>query len=419
MAGLAASVIRDLPIEITSAVAATVTKNLAITVTSNGGGGQLPAGVTLSPIDGETLTGANNLTATTNTHSYYTSHGFTNAASSSFNSAYNNGGWDDPRFFPIVNDYSFYPSNSTSTIYLPATSGQIQTTALGGTITVGSGPWSPTIDSSCSGSSGSSCAGTPLVYFNDPSEQQSWNSHDCVVNGDGFVHYLIANTGYTDPTGRSTTYHTCQLQTGFKGANFNGPYGGSNPTDIYFEYRLQLPHYSGAAGNKGFHVNLLSLGTDDDWPCSGDQDIEFFGTADTPTAAVPASYGCSGFANQNPTNLGYDASAGLHTYGWDQASTSYTAFIDQAQVFQATAANQGAQFLPTAPGVPQYPRLDIAIGDSTAGTPSANAVACMNSGACYLDFDYFRAYKKVTTGACYASSGAGIPNVPPTTMPHV
>ena len=57
----------------------------------------LPAGVTLRQIDG----GPN----------YYCSNGFTYACSSSFNGM----SWDDPKFFPIIDDYSFYPSNSTAT----------------------------------------------------------------------------------------------------------------------------------------------------------------------------------------------------------------------------------------------------------------------------------------------------------------
>jgi hypothetical protein len=92
-----------------AANAASATANLAITVTSAGGGGSLPAGVTLAPMDGETMTG------NTMSHNYYARNGFTNAASSVFNSAYNNGGWDDPRFFPVIDDYSFYPANSTTT----------------------------------------------------------------------------------------------------------------------------------------------------------------------------------------------------------------------------------------------------------------------------------------------------------------
>jgi hypothetical protein len=69
----------------------------------------LPPGVTLSAIDGETMTG------NVMSHNYYARNGFTNAASSTFNSSYNNGGWDDPRFFPIADDFPFYSGNSTTT----------------------------------------------------------------------------------------------------------------------------------------------------------------------------------------------------------------------------------------------------------------------------------------------------------------
>ena len=79
--------------------ATTISQNVQVSVTP-ATNGALPPGVTLVPIDGETLTGPNTSINTTNTHNYYSSHGFTNAASSTFNSSYNNGGWDDPRFFP-------------------------------------------------------------------------------------------------------------------------------------------------------------------------------------------------------------------------------------------------------------------------------------------------------------------------------
>jgi hypothetical protein len=58
-------------------------------VTSSAG---LPSGVSLQQIDG----GSN----------YYCSNGFTDACSD---------GWDSASFFPILDDYAFYPGNSTST----------------------------------------------------------------------------------------------------------------------------------------------------------------------------------------------------------------------------------------------------------------------------------------------------------------
>ena len=59
-------------------------------VTASGGGG-LPAGVTLQQIDGGP--------------DYYCSNGFTFAC---------NAGWDNPSFFPIVDDYAFRTQNSTA-----------------------------------------------------------------------------------------------------------------------------------------------------------------------------------------------------------------------------------------------------------------------------------------------------------------
>jgi hypothetical protein len=85
-----------------------------------GGGGinvLFPSGVTMQAIDGETLTncaGTPPPTTCNNTHSYYARNGFTNAASSTFNANYNNGGWDDPRFFAICQDYSFSQGTNTA-----------------------------------------------------------------------------------------------------------------------------------------------------------------------------------------------------------------------------------------------------------------------------------------------------------------
>lgn len=63
-----------------------------VTTLASGGTGGLPAGVTLRNIDG----GPN----------YYCSNGFTYAC---------NAGWDSASFFPVVDDYAFYPGNSTAT----------------------------------------------------------------------------------------------------------------------------------------------------------------------------------------------------------------------------------------------------------------------------------------------------------------
>jgi hypothetical protein len=62
--------------------------------------GDLPPGVTLRPIDGGPT--------------YYADNGFTFAHNAGFTFAHN-AGWDDPAFFPIGQDYSFYPSNSPTT----------------------------------------------------------------------------------------------------------------------------------------------------------------------------------------------------------------------------------------------------------------------------------------------------------------
>jgi hypothetical protein len=61
----------------------------------------LPPGVTLQQIDGGPA--------------YYADNGFTNATSTAFSPT--GFSWDDPRFFPIINDFCFYPANSTSSFF--------------------------------------------------------------------------------------------------------------------------------------------------------------------------------------------------------------------------------------------------------------------------------------------------------------
>jgi hypothetical protein len=71
----------------------------------------LPAGVTLRTVDG----GA----------TYYADNGFTLAASTALTGM----SWDDPRFFPVINDYSFYPSNSVTTFKAMGLNGAIRCTS--------------------------------------------------------------------------------------------------------------------------------------------------------------------------------------------------------------------------------------------------------------------------------------------------
>jgi hypothetical protein len=68
-------------------------------VVTNRRGYNLPAGVTIQPIDG----GSCNTTAGPCYDNYYCSNGFTNACSA---------GWDNPSFVPILDDYAFYSQNS-------------------------------------------------------------------------------------------------------------------------------------------------------------------------------------------------------------------------------------------------------------------------------------------------------------------
>ena len=75
---------------ITSIISGTATGK----VTATPGGSWLPPGVKLQEIDG----GPN----------YYQNNGFTNAY---------NAGWDSPSFFPIGDDYCFYPGNSIATFF--------------------------------------------------------------------------------------------------------------------------------------------------------------------------------------------------------------------------------------------------------------------------------------------------------------
>ena len=75
-----------------NAAGATQTTSAAVGPVTQPSTGGLPTGVTLQQIDGRP--------------NYYCSNGFTFACSA---------GWDNPSFFPIVDDYAFYSQNSTAT----------------------------------------------------------------------------------------------------------------------------------------------------------------------------------------------------------------------------------------------------------------------------------------------------------------
>jgi hypothetical protein len=69
-----------------------------------------PAGINLIPIDGG--------------NSYYADNGFSYATSTALTGM----SWDDPRFIPILDDYSFYPDNSTTTFFELGLNGTIRVT---------------------------------------------------------------------------------------------------------------------------------------------------------------------------------------------------------------------------------------------------------------------------------------------------
>jgi hypothetical protein len=79
------------PTSSTSTTTPTTTTPTTTTTTAGGGGGGLPPGVTLQQIDGGPQ--------------YYCGNGFTYAC---------NAGWDNLSFFPIIDDYSFYPSHNVA-----------------------------------------------------------------------------------------------------------------------------------------------------------------------------------------------------------------------------------------------------------------------------------------------------------------
>jgi hypothetical protein len=78
----------------------------------------LPPGVSLQQIDGGPT--------------YYADNGFTNAATPSSVTGLS---WDSPAFFPVIDDFSFYPSNSTSTFASLGLNTSVRCTAGGGSDT--------------------------------------------------------------------------------------------------------------------------------------------------------------------------------------------------------------------------------------------------------------------------------------------
>ncbi|SRR6266852_1553363 len=72
---------------------------------------QLPIGVTLQAIDGETM-----LTPTVMSHSYYSGNNFTKATSA--NPSFPTVNWDDPNFFPLGVFFGVYPADESEMVDL-------------------------------------------------------------------------------------------------------------------------------------------------------------------------------------------------------------------------------------------------------------------------------------------------------------
>jgi hypothetical protein len=290
------------------------------------------------------------------------------------------------------------PDSTHITLYMPYPG--IAAT-MGGTITVGSGPWVPGLNTNCSSGP---CTGLPLTASNDNSDKQGFDPHDCVVT-DGTLQLVTNNVGYVPPasmqiSGYPYTYDTCHVQTWTGSAGF--AIGGEWYRDVYMQFPPE----------PGLDAAAWILGSNNVWPGGGEIDDEMYGNpaagSNMTHDVVLATQASSLYFPGAPygTMLPSDLTAGFHQYGIHGSASLAAFYVDNVLQARTTNTNQ----------IPQdsvYSIIDVGVGDSfTGGTsPTGSFPKIM-----YLNYD--RWYRKVSSGACYGSDANGNPNVPPGTTPH-
>jgi hypothetical protein len=259
------------------------------------------------------------------------------------------------------------PDSTHITLYMPY-SGIAAT--MGGTITVGSGPWTPALTNGCSSGTWPSCQ--PANHFlaqNDNGDTESYDPHGCTVSGSILQLNLRTTNIYVPPAPMqiysSWTSSTCHLQT-WPGSQFGFAFG--QPEELYMDSYAQFP----TSGDDTLWAlstsNIWNGGPEIDWPeCFGG------GSGNCDIRAIP-----------NPGTGIAGSSSSYVQYGVDISSSTVTYYKNGSQSYQ-----ERNPF----PGTTWYPIVDVAADPSGGNVINGTAMLV----------HYMRVYKKVASGACYTS----------------
>jgi hypothetical protein len=281
------------------------------------------------------------------------------------------------------------PDSTHITLYQPY-SGLAAT--MGGTITVGSGPWAVMITTSCS----TPCNGYPNIASNDATTQQDGlDPHACVVSSSGTFDIQITNSGtrYLDASGSTRanylppaimqwvdntyTITDCRIQTWNNSSGFNSG-GFSQAEELYQDQDGKMP-----PGNNP-HPAFFTLNANNMWPSEFD---------------YPECYGsCFGHQWSPGVTPGPNTgavsgdSSNYHQYGMDISSTTGTWYLDGTSLGSETNHSSGTLW---------YPIMD----DMADGADNT-----VTDGSTFSSH-WSRVYHKVASGACYSTiptSGSGV-----------
>jgi hypothetical protein len=249
------------------------------------------------------------------------------------------------------------PDSTHINLYMPYTG---INASMGGTITVGSGPWAIALTSSCVSGP---CTGLPLLASNDNAgESESFDPHACTVNG-GIMAINLRNTNlYVPPAsmqvGFTATSSMCHIQA------WDGSRGFSQTEELYMDsyaaFPVGVPH---AALWTLQSSNVWNSGPEIDWP-------ECFGSC--------FDHVLSGI------DTGTSGSTSLVQYGVDISNSTITFFQNGSSVNSGSNPFSGTTW---------YPIADVTV-DSSGNSPTFPST---------FSLEYVRVFKKVGANACYSS----------------
>jgi hypothetical protein len=254
--------------------------------------------------------------------------------------------------------------------------------ALGGTIMVGSGPWTLALTNGCSSGTWPSCqSGNHFLAQNDNNDTESYDPHACTVNG-GLLSINTRTTNlYVPPASMSVygrqTSSSCHIQS-WPASQFG--FAFAQTEELYYDTYAKFPNSGDDTIWLLSAANIWNNGPEIDAPeCFGG------GNGNCDDRAI----GNSGNGSPRP------GTSAFMQFGVDVSAFTVTYFQNGRQVNSESNPS---------PGTMWYPIIDVA-GDPSGGNLINGDV---------MQIDYVRIYKKVTSGACYTS----IPTAASGTVPH-